>query len=52
MIDVFKYYSDIYIKIVFEVFKVLVEEVILFMRSRVKVVNFGIVYGISVFSLV
>lgn len=51
MIDAFKHHSDIHTKTASEVFKVPVEEVTLLMRSRAKAVNFGIVYGISAFSL-
>ena len=51
MIDAFKHHSDIHTKTASEVFKVPVEEVTSIMRSRAKAVNFGIVYGISDFSL-
>lgn len=51
MIDAFKHHSDIHTKTASEVFKVPVEEVTSLMRSRAKAVNFGIVYGISAFSL-
>ncbi|MGG7058397.1 DNA polymerase I [Clostridium tertium] len=51
MIDAFKHHSDIHRKTASEVFKVPVEEVTSLMRSRAKAVNFGIVYGISDFSL-
>lgn len=51
MIDAFKHHSDIHTKTASEVFKVPVEEVTPLMRSRAKAVNFGIVYGISAFSL-
>ena len=51
MIDAFKHHSDIHTKTAAEVFKVPVEEVTPLMRSRAKAVNFGIVYGISDFSL-
>lgn len=51
MIDAFKHHSDIHTKTAAEVFKVPVEEVTSLMRSRAKAVNFGIVYGISDFSL-
>ena len=51
MIDAFKHHSDIHRKTASEVFKVPVEEVTPLMRSRAKAVNFGIVYGISDFSL-
>ena len=51
MIDAFKHHSDIHTKTASEVFKVPVEEVTSLMRSRAKAVNFGIVYGISDFSL-
>ncbi len=48
MIDAFNHHSDIHTKTASEVFKV---EVTSLMRSRAKAVNFGIVYGISDFSL-
>ena len=51
MIDAFKHHSDIHTKTASEVFKVPVNEVTSLMRSRAKAVNFGIVYGISDFSL-
>ena len=51
MIDGFKHHSDIHRKTASEVFKVPIEEVTPLMRSRAKAVNFGIVYGISDFSL-
>lgn len=51
MIDAFKHHSDIHTKTASEVFKVPVDEVTPLMRSRAKAVNFGIVYGISAFSL-
>ena len=51
MIDAFKDHSDIHRKTASEVFKVPIEEVTPLMRSRAKAVNFGIVYGISDFSL-
>jgi len=51
MIDAFKHHSDIHRKTASEVFKVPLEEVTPLMRSRAKAVNFGIVYGISDFSL-
>ncbi|MBX7368683.1 DNA polymerase I [Clostridium chauvoei] len=51
MIDAFKHHSDIHTKTASEVFKVPVEEVTSLMRGRAKAVNFGIVYGISDFSL-
>ena len=51
MIDAFKHHSDIHRKTASEVFRVPVEEVTSLMRSRAKAVNFGIVYGISDFSL-
>lgn len=51
MIDAFKHHSDIHTKTASEVFKVPVEKVTSLMRSRAKAVNFGIVYGISDFSL-
>jgi len=51
MIDAFKHHSDIHTKTASEVFKVPVEEVTSLMRSRAKAVNFGIIYGMSDFSL-
>ncbi|MDU5109278.1 MAG: DNA polymerase I [Clostridium sp.] len=51
MISAFTEHSDIHRKTASEVFKVPVEEVTSLMRSRAKAVNFGIVYGISDFSL-
>ena len=51
MIDAFNHNSDIHTKTASEVFKVPVDEVTSLMRSRAKAVNFGIVYGISDFSL-
>lgn len=51
MIDAFMHHSDIHTKTASEVFKVPIEEVTSLMRSRAKAVNFGIVYGISDFSL-
>ena len=51
MIDGFKNHSDIHTKTASEVFKVPLDEVTSVMRSRAKAVNFGIVYGISDFSL-
>jgi len=51
MIDAFKHHSDIHTKTASEVFKVSIDEVTPLMRSRAKAVNFGIVYGISAFSL-
>ena len=51
MIDAFEHHSDIHTKTASEVFKVPVGEVTSLMRSRAKAVNFGIVYGISAFSL-
>ncbi|ENZ03415.1 DNA polymerase I [Clostridium thermobutyricum] len=51
MIDSFKHHSDIHTKTASEVFNVPIEEVTSLMRSRAKAVNFGIVYGISDFSL-
>ena len=51
MIEGFKHHSDIHRKTASEVFKVPLEEVTPLMRSRAKAVNFGIVYGISDFSL-
>jgi len=51
MIDAFEHHSDIHTKTASEVFKVPIEEVTSLIRSRAKAVNFGIVYGISAFSL-
>ncbi|MDD6796395.1 MAG: DNA polymerase I [Clostridiaceae bacterium] len=51
MIGAFKHHSDIHRKTASEVFNVDVEEVTPLMRSRAKAVNFGIVYGMSDFSL-
>ncbi|MGL5381586.1 DNA polymerase I [Clostridium sp.] len=51
MIDAFNHHSDIHTKTAAEVFKIPVDEVTSLMRSRAKAVNFGIVYGISDFSL-
>lgn len=51
MIDAFKHHSDIHTKTASEVFNVPIDEVTPIMRSRAKAVNFGIVYGISDFSL-
>lgn len=51
MIDAFNHHSDIHTKTASEVFRVQVDEVTSLMRSRAKAVNFGIVYGISDFSL-
>lgn len=51
MIDAFEHHSDIHTKTASEVFKVPIGEVTSLMRSRAKAVNFGIVYGISAFSL-
>ena len=51
MIDSFNHHSDIHTKTASEVFKVPIDEVTPLMRSRAKAVNFGIVYGISDFSL-
>ncbi|WP_024613592.1 DNA polymerase I [Clostridium sp. Ade.TY] len=51
MINAFKHHSDIHTKTASEVFNVNIEDVTPLMRSRAKAVNFGIVYGISDFSL-
>ncbi|MGL5084457.1 MAG: DNA polymerase, partial [Clostridium sp.] len=51
MIDAFNHHSDIHTKTASEVFNVPLDEVTSTMRSRAKAVNFGIVYGISDFSL-
>lgn len=51
LINAFKHHSDIHTKTASEVFKVPIDEVTPRMRSNAKAVNFGIVYGISDFSL-
>ncbi len=51
MIEAFVNKVDIHTKTASEVFKVPLGEVSSIMRSRAKAVNFGIVYGISDFSL-
>lgn len=51
MIEAFAHHSDIHTKTASEVFKVPIDEVTSTMRSNAKAVNFGIVYGISDFSL-
>lgn len=51
LISAFKEGLDIHRKTASEVFKVKKEEVTSLQRSRAKAVNFGIVYGISDFSL-
>jgi DNA polymerase I len=51
LISAFTHHSDIHTKTASEVFKVPLEEVTPLMRGRAKAVNFGIVYGISDFSL-
>ena len=51
MIDSFNNHSDIHRKTASEVFNVPVDEVTPLMRSRAKAVNFGIIYGMSDFSL-
>ncbi|WP_297436901.1 DNA polymerase I [uncultured Clostridium sp.] len=51
MIDAFNHHSDIHTKTASEVFNVAIDEVTKTMRSRAKAVNFGIVYGMSEFSL-
>jgi DNA polymerase-1 len=51
LISAFLGHSDIHTKTASEVFGVPLEEVTSTMRSRAKAVNFGIVYGISDFSL-
>ncbi|HEY5524610.1 MAG TPA: DNA polymerase I, partial [Clostridium sp.] len=51
MINAFKEHSDIHRKTASEVFNVDLDEVTPLMRNRAKAVNFGIVYGISDFSL-
>ncbi|MFR5266047.1 DNA polymerase I [Clostridium sp.] len=51
MIKAFKEHSDIHTRTAAEVFNVKPSEVTSIMRSRAKAVNFGIIYGISDFSL-
>ncbi|WP_027632407.1 DNA polymerase I [Clostridium hydrogeniformans] len=51
LINAFKNHSDIHTKTASEVFNVPLDEVTSLMRGRAKAVNFGIVYGISDFSL-
>jgi DNA polymerase I (EC 2.7.7.7) len=51
LISAFVEHSDIHTKTASEVFKAPIDEVTSIMRSRAKAVNFGIVYGISDFSL-
>lgn len=51
LISAFKEHSDIHTKTASEVFKVPIDQVTHVMRSNAKAVNFGIVYGISDFSL-
>ena len=51
MIDAFKNNHDIHAKTASQVFGVSEEEVTPFMRTSAKAVNFGIVYGISDYSL-
>lgn len=51
MIKAFNEHSDIHRKTAAEVFNVDTSEVTSIMRSRAKAVNFGIIYGISDFSL-
>ncbi|WP_297517444.1 DNA polymerase I [uncultured Clostridium sp.] len=51
MIDAFNHHSDIHTKTASEVFNVPIEDVTSTMRGRAKAVNFGIVYGMSDFSL-
>lgn len=51
MISAFNHHSDIHAKTASEVFNVSIGDVTPIMRSRAKAVNFGIVYGISDFSL-
>ncbi|MGL5615428.1 MAG: DNA polymerase I [Sarcina sp.] len=51
MIKAFNEHSDIHRRTAAEVFNVPTEEVTSTMRSRAKAVNFGIIYGISDFSL-
>lgn len=52
MIDVFFSGYDIYVVIVVKIYKVDIKEVIVDMCCKVKIVNFGIIYGIFVFGLV
>lgn len=51
LINAFKEHSDIHTKTASEVFGVPIDEVTSLLRGRAKAVNFGIVYGISDFSL-
>ena len=51
MIHAFRSGEDIHAVTASQVFNVPLEEVSILMRSRAKAVNFGIVYGISAFSL-
>lgn len=51
MIEGFNAHNDVHTKTASEVFNVPLDEVTSIMRSRAKAVNFGIVYGISDFSL-
>ena len=51
LIDAFKHHTDIHTKTASEVFNVPIDEVTPRLRSNAKAVNFGIVYGISDFSL-
>ncbi len=51
MIDAFKHNIDIHTKTASEVFGVAIDEVTKLQRSNAKAVNFGIVYGISDYSL-
>ncbi|URZ06033.1 DNA polymerase I [Clostridium felsineum] len=51
LINAFKHHSDIHTKTASEVFRVPISDVTPRMRSNAKAVNFGIVYGISDFSL-
>lgn len=51
MLNAFKENIDIHTKTASEVFKTPLDEVTSLMRGRAKAVNFGIVYGISDFSL-
>ena len=51
LIEAFRHHSDIHTKTASEVFNIPIDEVDSTMRSRAKAVNFGIVYGISDFSL-
>jgi DNA polymerase-1 len=51
MIEIFKTGQDVHTAVVCEVFKVKPEEVTKEMRSRAKVINFGVMYGMGVLAL-